>query len=207
MLAHLHNVARSLPDQGYRTYHLAWDPNRWLVRLQRIEHAILSHQHPNLTDQWALARVRAQQQWLTDPDCLHSFTPMASAQVIHGDYHDANLFFNAEGVSGIIDWEQAAYVPRAFEVVRAATYMFNLQPELTLAFLRAYCTSSDLGPEELAEGAIAWGMMNDHYVWAPEEVYLNGNDRARRFIPHRPFRPFQQLWSALRLEQTLFAPK
>lgn len=118
----------------------------------------------------------------------------------HGDYHDANLFFGARGVSGIIDWEQAAWMLCAFEVVRAAAYMFDLRPELTRAFLQAYCAHSDMGLEELEEGARAWGAMSDHYVWAPEEVYLNGNGRARRFLPHRPFRPFLQAWAEVPLE-------
>ncbi len=30
-----------------------------------------------------------------------------------------------------------------------------------------------------------------------EEVYLNGNDAARRYIPHAPFRPFRDAWAEL----------
>jgi hypothetical protein len=28
-------------------------------------------------------------------------------------------------------------------------------------------------------------------------VYLHGNDAARRYIPHAPFRPFLDAWAAL----------
>jgi hypothetical protein len=28
-----------------------------------------------------------------------------------------------------------------------------------------------------------------------EEVYLHGNDAARRYIPHAPFRPFERVWA------------
>jgi homoserine kinase type II len=31
-------------------------------------------------------------------------------------------------------------------------------------------------------------------VWPLEEVYLHGNERARRFIPHAPFVPFAEGW-------------
>ncbi len=34
-------------------------------------------------------------------------------------------------------------------------------------------------------------------VWALEEAYLNGNAAARRYIPHRPFRPFSAIWSEI----------
>jgi homoserine kinase type II len=39
--------------------------------------------------------------------------------------------------------------------------------------------------------------MSDHYVWALEEVYLHGNERARPYIP-RAFRAFDRAWEALR---------
>jgi homoserine kinase type II len=195
MLARLHAAARRLPDAGYRRYRLAWDAEAWRARLHTIECAIVARADTTDTDHQALEHVRAQRCWLSDPRCAHSHVVLAPAQVTHGDYHDANLFFGPRGVSGIIDWEQAAWMPRAFEVVRAAAYMFDLQPALTQAFLRAYSAHSDLGPEELDDGARAWGVMSDHYVWAPEEVYLHGNERARRFLRQSPFRPFLDVWA------------
>jgi hypothetical protein len=54
---------------------------------------------------------------------------------------------------------------------------------------------AQISEEELDEGARAWGCMSDHYVWALEEVYLHGNERARRIIP-LPFRPFSHVWQA-----------
>lgn len=135
--------------------------------------------------------------WLADPRCEHEYQPRFEPQVIHGDYQHANLFFDANGVSGIIDWEQAACMPRAFEAARAAAYMFDVAPEPTRALLQAYRSVTGISDEELDDGARAWGCMSDHYVWALEEVYLHGNERARPFIPER-FRPFRTVWEAAR---------
>lgn len=86
---------------------------------------------------------------------------------------------------------------RAFELVRAASYMFGLELGRTHAFISAYTAANGITATELKAGAHAWGVMADHHLWALEEAYLHGNDRARAFIPHRPFVPFQTAWAAL----------
>ncbi|UXR63503.1 phosphotransferase [Bdellovibrio bacteriovorus] len=199
MLAQLHKILKPLPDVGYRKYSLNWNGPEWVERLNRIESAILARTSLNEADQWVLQRLRAQRQWLQDPVCAHSYVPKFPAQVLHGDYHQGNLFFQKETVCGVIDWDQAVFMPRAFEVVRVASYMFDLQPELSRVFLKAYLDLNPLSAEELADGAKAWGCHYDHYVWAQEEIYLNNNERARVFIPEVPFVPFHVLWEKLGL--------
>jgi homoserine kinase type II len=195
MLATLHRALAALPDVGYTRWQLQWDGPAWCARLDRVERAILARAAPDETDRWALERVRAQRSWLADPACRHRHQPSAPAQLTHGDYQDANLFFDASGVSGVIDWEQAAFMPRAYELTRAASFMFRLERERTRAFVTAYAGLQPLGEEELADGARAWGAFADHHVWPVEEAYLNGNDAARRYIPHAPFKPFEQAWA------------
>ena len=193
-LAQLHRATAGLPDVGYTERTFAWDGPQWVERLNLVEQAIRARGNGNTADAWALRRLDAQRGWLRRPECPHSGFPRFPRQVVHGDYHDANLFFEADRVSAIIDWEQAAFLPRAYEVVRACFFMFRLEPRLTQAFLAAYRTSSELGDAELADGAASWGCYADHHVWPLEEVYLHGNERARRFIPHAPFLPFAEAW-------------
>jgi homoserine kinase type II len=194
MLAQLHASLAALPDMGYTPRTFAWDGLEWVQRLNAVERAIRARADGNPADAWALRRTLEQRDWLREPQCPHSGVPRFPPQVVHGDYHDANLFFDAERVSAIIDWEQAAFLPRAYEVVRACFFMFRCMPGLTQAFLAAYRAVSGLGDAELADGAASWGCYADHHVWPVEEVYLHGNDRARRFIPHAPFRPFADAW-------------
>ena len=75
--------------------------------------------------------------------------------------------------------------------------MFRMAPDLTRAFVEAYRTLAPMKRNELDDGAMTWGCYADHHVWALEEVYLHGNDRARRFIPHAPFVPFAEAWGAV----------
>lgn len=193
-LARLHRATAGLPDVGYTPRTFGWDGAAWVERLNVVESAIRARGVGNAADAWALRRSAAQREWLRDAACPHSAVPRFPRQVVHGDYHDANLFFEGERVSGIIDWEQAAFLPRAYELVRACFFMFRLAPPLSQAFLLAYRSVSELSDAELADGAASWGCNADHHVWPLEEVYLHGNERARRFIPHAPFVPFAQAW-------------
>jgi Ser/Thr protein kinase RdoA (MazF antagonist) len=43
-------------------------------------------------------------------------------QMIHGDYHPANVVFKSGDVSGIYDWDCAAYLPRARDVADGLLY-------------------------------------------------------------------------------------
>ena len=199
MLAQLHKALEPLPDVGYRKYSLSWVGPEWVDRLRRIEAAILARPSLKEADRWVQQRLQAQIEWMQNPACEHSYVPKFPAQVLHGDFHQGNLFFQKETVCGVIDWDQAVYMPRAFEVVRVASYMFDLQPEMTRIFLKAYLDLNPLSSEELADGAKAWGCHSDHYVWAQEEIYFNNNERARVFIPEVPFVPFHLLWAPLGL--------
>lgn len=194
-LARLHRALAPLPDVGYVRWSLSWDARAWCERLGVVERVpLLARPELDETDRWALERVRKQREWLADPRCAHQCTPVFAPQLTHGDYQDANLFFDAHGVSGVIDWDQAAFMPRAYELARACGFMFRLEPELTALFVAAYRSVSPLGTDELWDGVRAWAAFSDHHVWPVEEVYLHGNDAARRYIPHAPFRPFAEAW-------------
>jgi homoserine kinase type II len=193
-LGELHARLAALPDMGYARRKLAWDGPQWVERLDVVERAIVARRERNATDVWAIERLQAQRAWLRQPPCSHSHDPSFASQVIHGDYQDANLFFTDQQVTAIIDWDESTLLPRAYEVVRACSFMFRCTPTSTQAFLAGYREATTLGQAELADGAASWGCNADHHVWPLEEVYLHGNDRARRFIPHTAFRPFAEQW-------------
>lgn len=199
MLAQLHKILKPLPDTGYRKYSLSWEVGEWIERLERIERALLKRPQITEADQWVRSRLLAQKEWLRSPDCPHCYRPQFSSQVLHGDFHQGNLFFQNQTVSGVIDWDQAVFMPRGFEVARVASYMFDLRKDLTLAFLQSYQDIHPISQAELEDGARAWGVHCDHYVWAQEEIYLNQNERARIFIPNVPYEPFMKSWKYLGL--------
>lgn len=197
MLARLHRAGADMPHAGFASWTLRWDGPQWQARLERVLGAIAASPIDVDTDTWATQRVKAQIDWLADPACTHRYSPAFPAQVIHGDYQDANLFFAGSDVSGVIDWDGARVMPRAFEIARACYFLCRLQPGLTFAFLDGYASVARLDRGELEDGARAWGCFADHHVWPVEEAYLEGNRGAARFIWRRPFTPFSDEWRAL----------
>jgi len=200
-LARLHQALAPLPDVGYVRWTLSWDGPEWVERLNVVERAVLARDSHDDTDRWALERLRAQRAWLANPECVHTYEPQSSAQVTHGDYQNANLFFEGAALSAVIDWEQAAWMPRGYEVARACAFCFRLEPERTRSFVQGYRSVLELDLPSLDDGARAWGSFSDHHVWALEEVYLHGNVAARRYIRHEPFRAFGQAWAEARPER------
>lgn len=150
------------------------------------------------TDAWALRRAIRQKAYLASSRSLHYHTPTSPLKLIHGDYHHYNVFFDGSNqVSGIIDWDLVGRMPLGYEVVRACMYMFQMDVERSLAFIRSYLTVMPLSFAELSDGAKSWGIYADHHVWALEEVYLKGNLSAKKFIPHHDFEAFQERWKPI----------
>jgi len=149
-------------------------------------------------DKWSLVWLEGQKRWLsTRPD----EAPPAHlvAQVIHGDYHDANVLFEGEGLVGVLDWEKAEGGDPAAEVVRAVHLSFDLALGQTDAFLSGYRSRRALTDAELDAGALRYGYGRDRCVWLFKELYLQGNERMRSLVNPRPFQPFSAFWSRFRL--------
>jgi len=69
-----------------------------------------------------------------------------------------------------------------------------MEPTLTTAMIDGYRSVTPLDDAELEDGATAWGTYADHHVWPVEQMYLDDNAAAARFVWHRPFRPFADEW-------------
>lgn len=197
MLARLHYALKDLPDVGYRTYGLHWDQKEWLSRLKKIIDLIETREVKTPLDLHIQQRLKDQMQWLGSGKAIHVYSPTSPDQVMHGDYHQENLFFTNNTVSTVIDWDQAVYMPRGFEIARVCGYMFDLDHDKTRAFLTSYQNINPISKTELEDGAQAWACHSDHYIWAAEEIYLHGNTRAQVFIPEVSFFPFYQKWQEI----------
>lgn len=116
-------------------------------------------------------------------------------QVIHGDFQLSNLFFSGEELAGIIDWDQAYLAPRAWEVIRTLDLVFGFAGPRSRAFLDAYRSVQPLGTEELDTAAIWYSHLRAHDLWLYETLYVQGNERVRRFVPPGPFVPLIERWA------------
>lgn len=193
-LAVLH-LATASADTALRRVTLSWDGPSWVQRLQRVRDEIRRRDRQSEVDRWALRRVEAQASWLAESRARHQYVPRHPGQIVHGDYQHANLFFADGHVADVIDWDTAVIAPRAYELARTAFFMCRMDAPSTIALLQGYRSINPLDDDELADGALAWGTFADHHVWPVEEVYLNDNRTAERFIWRRPFRPFADEWA------------
>ena len=201
-LADLHVQLASVVGNDFPTIELSWDKSAWVDRLQKIVASIETNSEFDMNSS-VLRRVKQQRDYLASSVATHSYTPLTSRQLIHGDFHHFNVFFDSNcTVSDVIDWDLVQNMPPAYELARACMYMFDLELHRTLALLKGYLSVKPLSRLELNDGAKAWAVYADHHVWALEEVFLKNNKAAQKFIPQRDFIPFMEQW--LQIERALF---
>tara|TARA_Y100000588_G_scaffold385637_1_gene479419 strand:- start:1120 stop:2100 length:981 start_codon:yes stop_codon:yes gene_type:complete len=196
-LAKLHLQLASVDGSAFPSINLCWDKDDWVKRFQKII-TIIEADKVNDLDGSILRRVKQQQNYLASAESDHSFTPYTQRQLIHGDYHHFNVFFDTDGtVSDVIDWDLLQNMPPAYELARACMYIFDMEANKSLAFLKGYLSINKLSKYELNDGAKAWAIFSDHNVWALEEVFIKNNIEAKKFIPETNFIPFMDQWSKL----------
>lgn len=161
---------------------------------------VVAHAHrlldgPAGHDPDARRQLEGQIEWLGDrlDDPL---PPRPRPQPVHGDYHDANVLFVDDTVSGVIDWDKAEARSAAEEVLRAAHLSFGLERGPTTDFLGGYRAVRVLDDDELDAGAARYGYERDRSLWLLTERFERGNPRA--WVPAEPFRPFTRTWAAFR---------
>jgi len=112
--------------------------------------------------------------------------------LIHGDYQEANVFFdNSDQVTHIFDFEKAMYAPRLYELWRSTFFMFfsgNLSSKsITQAklFLSSYLNVYPASTQELRRGFKLFYLRSLHSFWVPAEHYLKGNSRIDKLLSPR----------------------
>ncbi|EKO5172044.1 phosphotransferase, partial [Vibrio vulnificus] len=137
-LAELHVQLASMAGNGFPTIELSWDKSAWVDRLQKIVACIESNSALDAKGS-VLRRVKQQRDYLASSQTVHSHTPLTSRQLIHGDFHHFNVFFDLNGaVSDVIDWDLVQNMPPGYEVARACMYMFDMDVNRSLALLKGY---------------------------------------------------------------------
>jgi Ser/Thr protein kinase RdoA (MazF antagonist) len=114
---------------------------------------------------------------------------LPSDHLIHGDYHDQNVFFDTSNkVSNVFDFEKTTNAPRTYELLRSMTYAL-LHDSITQENLRfckiyydAYRSVYPLSETELREGIHFYITKSLFNVWIEEEHYLKNNTRVDVFL-------------------------
>ena len=198
-LGQLHRVLLNYPHEQVPQRALTVDHAATFMTIDTIETAIRSQKRISEEDQQVLSQLAERRQWLMTarPVDEKAFLSV-ERQVIHGDYQETNLFFEGNRVSAAIDWDQAYVAPRAWEVVRTLHYVFQLEEMACCLFLDAYRREMPLAFTELEIVAATYEWIKAHDLWHYTALYLEDNQRVRRFLQPEPFFLFATRWVALR---------
>jgi homoserine kinase type II len=204
ILARIHQVLHGYPlDQvNHRSFRVTSESTmvaieQWIAYIHALPNQYESDLH-------TLKRLQGQRAWIErHPSADSQMIESLPQQVIHGDYTETNLFFTADRVSGIIDWDQAFGAARAWELIRTIDIAFRFQPAASRAFLRAYTAHYPLASADIDIAAYAYATMRAHDLWMYEALYLEGNQRIRQFFGSEGFVPRDEQWQLLRAHLAL----
>ena len=108
-------------------------------------------------------------------------------QLLHGDYHHRNLFFDPAGaVERVIDWELASLGPRAWELIRALDLSLRLADDveaggpLLTSLIRGYAAVAPLTAQECEAMPDLYWSARVHSLWVYEEHYRKGAAKTDR---------------------------
>ncbi|MBI3970720.1 MAG: phosphotransferase [Chloroflexi bacterium] len=190
MLGSLHTALAKLPALECARFpaRLLWDSRRAVAEMGDYESEIRRRPALDPFDQHALASFAYRRSLLAGggappPEAFASLP----AQVLHGDFHEGNLFFAAGGtISGIIDWELACIGPRCWEVIRTLDYALQLPKDFASggarlkAFLHAYLAEAPLTYDECVVMPELYWAYRVHSLWVYEEHYRKGSAKTDR---------------------------
>jgi len=170
---------------------------RALVELLEI---VESWPEPGEQEEWAADRLRSRIDWIeAHAGQLDRPPEPASVQPTHGDYQEANLFFDGDStVTAVIDWDKAEPADPARELVRAMALAFGLDPALCVAFLAGYRSRRALPMAALDAAAAVYSHDRLHDTWLYDAIYRRRDDRPRAFLQPGAFHPFTDRWAAVR---------
>lgn len=189
LLGRIHLALAALPpaDAARFPARLAWDSAQAAAAMAEYEQMIARRPALDPFDQHTLSSFAYRRTLLAGGVPPPSAFATLPAQVLHGDFHDRNLFFAPSGaVESVIDWELASVGPRAWEVVRALDVALALRQDVEAgaprvrAFLHGYASAVPLTPDECAAMPELYRAARVHSLWVYEEHYRKGSARTDR---------------------------
>ena len=113
---------------------------------------------------------------------------LGRVHIIHGDFHEENMFFKNKRVRWVFDWEMVSTAPRSIEVARSLDFFcfyghhetrnFNLAK----IFLGGYNSVYPIDKEELANGIRGWYFHQLYDAWSLEGYYLKNRKELAIFL-------------------------
>ncbi len=161
--------------------------NRYPILLE----AITTQTDPTNYDTQALKLLKLKLEMSKSQTWEESELQMPYDHLIHGDYHDQNIFFNEnEEVTHIFDLEKSEIAPRLFELIRSIDYVcFNngYTQEVynkALIYRNAYHHVYPIPKVELRKTLNAYVSSKTHDTWILHEHYITKSTRQDDLFPY-----------------------
>lgn len=171
-------------------------------KYSQIESALLKHNDNSEIDTIArklFAKKAKERQKLQS---LTSLVNIANDHLIHGDYHDQNIFYTSSGsVEYIFDFELCKMAPRAFELIRAIDFIClhdsldERAREQAKLYFEAYCEIYPLARQEFVDSLDSYCLQSRLDLWILEEKYIKQNDRVDSLFIKSEARGYEDLLS------------
>lgn len=195
MLAQLHRAGHQVTLPHVQRRRLKDNRPTFQKQAQLILDLIQRQPAQSAFDQLAVRTLQRQLTLVEQTAIDYATLPLASDHLLHGDFHDGNLFFDEEEqVQAVFDWEKTEIAPREIELIRALLFICFSNPDnfcatfapvnfsLGEAFLRAYQARYPVAEKGLIAAVHAryWGSLCS--LWVVEEHYLHQNQRVDPFL-------------------------
>ncbi len=175
--------AEDLPENLTGSF---WDTNTTYRTLERIETEVQKQCNDPEVSGPILEGIWVQKS-LLDVGCAQPVSAFAKIprQPVHGDYHDGNVLFRENGqVLAVVDWEMVGRLPKIFELVRMLSFSRMVEEPLIGSYLQGYRSWVDITEDECEASIEMWWQSILHDTWALQNVFLDGNHRALKFLPY-----------------------
>jgi Ser/Thr protein kinase RdoA (MazF antagonist) len=193
MQGRIHRALRDFSDPEL-TDKSGWDTEQSIADLSRVDDLIRYYPAPGETQLRIQEGLRFKLELLESPAARpRSDFAALPLQPVHGDYHDGNVLFAADGsVLAVIDWERVGLVPALPEVLRSVTFSLLLEPDLLTPYLQGYALHDVFPAEDCALGVEMWWQAMLHDTWIYTERFVRGVRTVDHFfaddaVRHRQF--------------------
>ena len=191
-LAHIHLQTKDNCPTLVQKRSFGWNRESFLQKANAILEKIQQEEIESEFSGKAKQLLEAKKELVAKNSTVFEDFQFGGDHVIHGDYHEENLFFAEDDqVLYVFDWEKCNIAPRVIEIARAVEFFgfYGVYTEETFerakVFLQAYQNLYPIDQDELAQGLKAWYIHQLHNTWVLEEHYLKGNNRVDMFLENQ----------------------
>lgn len=186
LLAKIHLLSKDKCPKIIKERSFNWDKKESLQKSKDILKLIKNKKIKSVFDKKVIKYLIQKINLIEKNKISYPDLRLKNDHLIHGDFHEDNIFFDKKGdIMGIFDWEKANQSPRVLELVRAMWFLCFYDKYNKSSFQRAqvflikYNEIYPLNKSELAVGLKAWYLNQLHSMWVVDEIYLKNNKRVK----------------------------